>query len=79
VITNERPQGNEWNVKSYARPKGTAAMLLQEELARARMRESQRVAAESRIARRLSSARRWERLAHWTSRRAARAASLQVN
>ena len=75
-MINDRPNGNEWNVKSNAYPKGTAAMLLQEELARARMRESQRVAAETRLARRLSSARRWERLASWTSRRAARAASL---
>lgn len=70
----DQVNGNEWNVKSYARPRGTAAMLLQEELARTRMRESQRAAAEMRMARRLSSARRWERLARWTSRRAARAA-----
>ena len=69
----DQANGNEWNVKSYA-PRGTAAMLLQEELARFRMRESQRAAAEMRMARRLSSARRWERLAKWTSRRAARAA-----
>ena len=72
----EQSNGNEWNVKTYAQLKGTSAMLLQEELARARMRESQRAAAEMRMARRLSSARRWERLARWTSRRAARAASL---
>lgn len=72
----DQQNGNEWNVKNYAQPKGTAAMLLHEELARARMRESQRAAAEMRMARRLSSARRWERLARWTSRRAARAASL---
>lgn len=72
----DQHNGNEWNVKTYEQPKGTRTMLLQEELARARMRESQRVAAEMRIARRLSSARRWERLAKWTSRRAARAASL---
>jgi hypothetical protein len=64
------------NANSYAHPKGTAVMLLQEELARARMRESQRAAAEMRMARRLSSARRWERLAAWTSRRAAHAAHL---
>ena len=72
----EQSNGNEWNVKTYAQLKGTNAMLLQEELARARMRESQRAAAEMRMARRLSSARRWERLAQWTSRRAERAASL---
>ena len=69
-------QRTEINTNSYAYPKGTAVMLLQEELARARMRESQREAAEMRMARRLSSARRWERLAAWTSRRAAHAAHL---
>lgn len=46
-------------------------MLLQEELARERMRESQREAAQLRLARRLASARRWNRLARWASRRAA--------
>jgi hypothetical protein len=76
VNSVDQKTGNEWNVKSYEQLKGTSPMLLQEELARARMRESQRVAAEMRMARRLSSARRWERLASWTSRRAARAASL---
>lgn len=50
-----------------------ANMLLQEDLARARMRESQRVAAEWRLARRLASARRWNRLAHWAAQRAERA------
>ncbi len=62
------------NTTLLAHPRGTTVMLLQEELARTRMRESQRVAAEMRMARRLSSARRWERLAQWTSRRAAHAA-----
>jgi hypothetical protein len=69
---NGQTQRNNQNVNAYTHPKGTAVMLLQEELARARMRESQRTAAEMRIARRLSSARRWERLALWTSKRAAR-------
>jgi hypothetical protein len=50
-----------------------ATMLMQEDLARARMRESQRVAAEWRLARRLVSARRWNRLARWASRHAAKA------
>jgi hypothetical protein len=73
---NAQTQISNPNTNLYVHPKGTAVMLLQEELARARMRESQREAAEMRMARRLSSARRWERLAKWTSRRAARAASL---
>lgn len=54
--------------------KGTIAMLLQEDLARARIRESQRMAAEQRLARRLSSARRWQRLAKWVDRHAVMAA-----
>lgn len=50
-----------------------AVMLLQEDLARARMRESQRSAAEWRMARRLASARRWSRLARWAARHATEA------
>lgn len=50
-----------------------AVMLLQEAMARARMRESQRVAAEERLARRLTSARRWSRLSRWAARHAAEA------
>jgi hypothetical protein len=50
-----------------------AVMLLQEDLARARMRESQRVAAQERLARRLVSARRWNRIARWAAERAAEA------
>lgn len=50
-----------------------AGMLLQEDLARARMRESQRVAAQERLARRLASARRWNRIARWAAARAAEA------
>ena len=53
--------------------KGNAVMLLHEDLARARMRESQRAAAESRLARRLGSARRWRRLADWANRHASKA------
>jgi hypothetical protein len=55
-------------------PKGTAVMLLHEDLARARMRESQRVAADQRLARRLVSVRRWRRLARWANRHASQAA-----
>jgi hypothetical protein len=56
-------------------PKGNAVMLLHEDLARARMRESQRVAAQQRLARRLSTARRWRRLASWAGRHASKAAA----
>jgi hypothetical protein len=55
-------------------PNGTV-MLMQEDLARARMRESQRAAAQWRMARRLTSARRWNRLARWAARHAAEANS----
>lgn len=51
-----------------------ASMLLQEDLARARMRESQRSAAEWRLARRLSTVGRWRRLAAWANRHATEAA-----
>ena len=62
------------NVETY--PKGNLTMLLHEELARARMRESQRVAAQQRLARRLATVNRWRKLASWASRRAARASRL---
>jgi hypothetical protein len=54
-------------------PNGAVMLLMHEDLARARMQESQRSAAESRLARRLTSARRWSRLAGWAGRRAAEA------
>jgi hypothetical protein len=54
-------------------PNGAVMLLMQEDLARARMRESQRTAAEWRLARRLTSARRWNRLAGWAGRRASEA------
>jgi hypothetical protein len=54
-------------------PNGAVMLLMQEDLARTRMRESQRSAAEWRLARRLTSARRWGRLANWAARRAAEA------
>jgi ribonucleotide reductase alpha subunit len=53
--------------------KGTKAMLLYEDLARERMREAERVARERRLVRRLSAAKRWERIATWAVRRADRA------
>lgn len=54
-------------------PNGAVMLLMHEDLARARMQESQRSAAELRLARRLTSARRWSRLAGWAGRRAAEA------
>jgi hypothetical protein len=54
-------------------PNGAVQLLMHEDLARARMRESQRTAAEWRTARRLTSARRWGRLANWAARHAAEA------
>ncbi|HZS19807.1 MAG TPA: hypothetical protein VFA63_02335 [Pseudonocardiaceae bacterium] len=49
-------------------------MLLYEVLARDRMRHDQRQARQERAARRLSTARRWQRLARYAERRARRAA-----
>jgi hypothetical protein len=57
-------------------PEGTKTMLLYENLARERMREAEQDAAEQRLGRRLSSARRWERLSAWAARRARRAQDL---
>jgi|GEM_PF-4895089 len=55
--------------------KGTTTMLLEEALARSRMREAEHAAHQYRQARRLASARTWQRLAGWTARRAAHARS----
>ncbi len=55
---------------------GSKTMLLYESLARERMREAEQDAAEQRLGRRLSSARRWERLSEWAARRARRAQDL---
>jgi len=55
-------------------PKGTKAMLLYEDLARERMREAHRAARQFRMARGLSTVRRWQRVSAWAARRAARAA-----
>lgn len=48
-------------------------MLFDEELTRSRMREHRHRAAQSRLANQVVSARRWDRLAAWTARRALRA------
>ena len=48
-------------------------MLMQEALARARMREAEQAARQYRLARRVAAARSWQRLAGWAAGRAARA------
>ena len=48
-------------------------MVLHEALARMRMREAEQAAQSYRLARRLTAARHWQRLARWTARRAERA------
>ncbi len=53
--------------------KGSDAMLLQEALARTRMREAEQAAREHRQARQLTAGRNWQRLARWSARRAERA------
>lgn len=62
-------------MKRTFEPRGNAVMLLHEDLARARMRESQRMAAQLRLARRLATADRWRRLADWAARHASKAAA----
>jgi hypothetical protein len=56
------------------RPEGIDAMLLYEDLARARMREAEQAASKQRVVRRLSSANRWRQVSRWASSRANRAA-----
>ena len=52
------------------RPNRSKSMLIYENLARERMREAEQAANHARLVRRLSSARRWERLSAWAARRA---------
>ena len=58
------------------RPSGSKSMLIYENLARERMREAEQAAEHARLVRRLSSARRWERLSAWAAKRAKRANDL---
>ncbi len=55
------------------RPNGSDSMLIYESLARERMREAEQAANHSRLVRRVSSAKRWERLSAWAAGRAQRA------
>ncbi|MBV8931769.1 MAG: hypothetical protein JOZ47_03830 [Kutzneria sp.] len=54
-------------------------MLAYEELAKIRMYEAQRSAAEQRMARRLLVCRRWRRIAAWAVARADRVASTMAS
>jgi len=53
--------------------KGSNIMLLEEALARSRMREAQQAAHDHRQARQFTAGRNWQRLARWSARRAERA------
>lgn len=56
-------------------PKGVNSMLLYEDLARSRMREAEQAASKLRLVRRLTTAKRWNRVSQWAAKRAERAAS----
>ncbi|TCO62989.1 hypothetical protein EV192_1021133 [Actinocrispum wychmicini] len=55
---------------------GVSTMLLYEDLARARMLEAEQAASKLRLVRRLTAAKRWNRVSKWAAKRAARASSL---
>jgi len=60
-------------ITTNLRPNRSESMLMYESLARERMREAEQAASHSRLVRRVSSARRWERLSAWAAKRAQRA------
>lgn len=64
---------------SDQKPEGSFSMLAYEELAKIRMYEAQRSAAEQRMARRLLVCRRWRRIAAWAVARADRVASTMAS
>lgn len=51
-------------------PMGSPAMLIEETLARSRMREAQQAAQDYRRGRQLTAGRGWQRLSRWSARRA---------
>lgn len=55
--------------------KGTNTMLLYEDLARSRMREAEQTAHTLRLVRRLTAAKRWNRVSGWAAKRASRVTS----
>nr|CEL21095.1 hypothetical protein [Kibdelosporangium sp. MJ126-NF4] len=50
-------------------------MLLYEDLARSRMREAEQAASKLRLVRRLTAAKRWNRVSNWAAKRATRITS----
>ncbi|MFC0114110.1 hypothetical protein [Kibdelosporangium aridum] len=56
-------------------PKGVNTMLLYEDLARSRMREAEQAASKLRLVRRLTAAKRWNRVSKWAAKHADRASS----
>jgi hypothetical protein len=64
------------DLMTNTRPRGSKEMLIYESLARERMREAEQVADHARLVRRLSSAKRWQRVSAWAARRAKRASDL---
>lgn len=79
MIADALPSGDLATTASDRRPitlsQELNAMLLYEILARTRMREDQRHASQARLASRLRTARRWQRLARYADRQAQRATS----
>ncbi|WP_436494156.1 hypothetical protein [Actinokineospora sp. HUAS TT18] len=57
------------------KPEGPTQMLIYENLARSRTREAEQVAQAHRLVRRLHTAKRWEQVAKWATRRADRASA----
>jgi hypothetical protein len=72
VIRTDRPAHD---VRTRADARGNAMLLMNEALARSRQQEAEESAREHRLARRLTAGRRWDRLAAYAARRAARARS----
>ena len=58
-----------------ATPMGVDTMLLYEDLARSRMLEAEQAASTLRLVRRLTAAKRWNRVSSWAAKRADRIAS----
>ncbi|MCE3550734.1 hypothetical protein LWC33_04600 [Pseudonocardia sp. RS11V-5] len=70
VIRTDRPAPD---VRPHVDAQGTAMLVMNEALARSRQQEAEEAAREHRLARQLTAGRRWDRLAAYAARRAARA------
>ncbi|MGH3906341.1 MAG: hypothetical protein ACRDTE_19500 [Pseudonocardiaceae bacterium] len=79
MIADAHPSGDLATTAADRRPitlrQERSVMLLYEILARTRMREDQHHASQARLAGRLRTARRWQRLARYADRQAHRATS----